>query len=765
MRNELSKPIHDTVICKVYLDIGYVFEQINTDSAIYYYEKSYNHAKAKGLKLQKANALRYLGIVYRIQGLYDKALSCYEMALKIGEEINDQRTIAASYNSLGLLYYNQGIFEKALEYFLPVINIEEVQKNKRLLTIIHNNIGISYDNIGLFDKAIEHHLKSLKIREEMGDKAGIAASLTNIGSIHHNQRNQQEALKYYSQALEIYLEINDKRGLARSYNNVALVYRNTNQLEDAKKFHLKAIEIREELNDKRGLFISYNNLGSVMRQMGELEKALDYFNEAIRISEELGDKHRMSIIYNSTSNLYLNLAKNSEGAERYKYLQTALQYSERSFELARETGSMPRKSYAANILRVVYTNLENYEEAIRYAEIHIELSDSIYNMEKAQAVADAEKKFQAEKKQLQIDKLEKEKALQYNEILRQKEVGRMQLIIIICVIVGLLAILIMLVFVLHRLKITKKQKAIIEEQKLLVEEKNVILNERNEEIRAQHDEIEHQRDEIIAQRDMVLKQKEHIMVQKNHITNSISYAKLIQNAVLPSDAFVDSILGEHFILFFPKDIVSGDFYWASKLNNKLVFAVADCTGHGVPGAFMSMLGLSFLKEIIVKQGITNPAKVLENLRESIIDALQQKGKPTDQREGLDIAFCVLDTNDNKLQYAGANSPLIIVKSNKELNVIKPDKQPVAYHRKMKPFTNKEVLLSKGDCVYLASDGYQNQLGGENYKMFMSKNFHKLLLQISDEPMHVQNELLYENFIKWKEPHEQVDDVTVLGLMI
>ena len=765
LRNELQVAEQDTLIAKLLLDIGYAFErQQQADSAIYYYNKSNSFASEENLKPQQAIALRYLGIIYRSQGDSDKALNYYHESLAIGKELNDPKVIAAAYNSIGLMYYNQGIFETALEYFLMVIELEDVL-SKPLLAIIYNNIGICFDNLGLFDKAIENHINSLKIREELGDKSGIAASFTNIGGIHHNQQSHDNALEYYSNALKLYLEINDKRGLAISYNNIGLVYRNKGESKKSIEYHLKSIEIREMLGDRRGLFISYNNIGSVYRQLEQYDKALGYYEKAMEISTELGDKHRMSIIFNSTSNLYIHMARASSGVEKQNYLEIAKELSHKAFDLAIETGSLTRKSFASNILRIVYTMLGKHQDALKYAEIYIATNDSVYTQDKLQAVADAEKKFQSEKKQLQIEKLENEKALQEVQILRQEERGRLQHTIILIVAISLLIISVFLGLVIHRLNITRKQKRLIEEQKILVEEKNIMLYEQNEEIRAQNEEIQHQRDEIAAQRDMVLKQKDHIERQKNHITNSIAYAKLIQTAVLPSDMLAGNILGEHFILFFPKDIVSGDFYWLSKIDDKLIFAVADCTGHGVPGAFMSMLGLSFLKEIVGKQEKTNPAEILNILRDSIIDALQQKGKPTDQREGLDIALCVLDTKNNNLQYAGANSPLIIVNKNKEAIIINADKQPIAFHRKMKPFTNKNIQLNEGDKVYLASDGYQNQLGGANYKMFMSKNFHKLLSDISDEPMPDQGDILYEKFLQWKEPHEQVDDVTVVGLNI
>jgi tetratricopeptide (TPR) repeat protein len=765
LRNELKIAKHDTLICHIYREIGYAFEQKQPDSALYYYNISLNLAKEKNLLAQQSASIRYIGIVHRNKGDYDKALELFFESLKLAEQINDNTRIAAANSSIGLVYYNRGSFDEAIEFQLKAASIEELLENKQGLTAIYNNIGIIYDNLGLYDKAIDYHHKSLNLKDEIDDKAGVAASYTNIGSIHYNQGEKEKSLEYYLKALEIYEKTDNARGLAASYNNIGLIYRSDEDYEKAIEYYLKSLEIREKLGEKRGLFINYNNLGIVHRHIGDYATALDYYQKAVKISEEIKDKHGQSVVFNSIANLYLTLADSSDISARNSYLKTAKQYSHKAYDLAVETGSLVRQSFAANILRIIYTRMGICSEALKYAEIFIAANDSVFNQEKSKAIAEAEKKFQAEKKQLQIEKLEQEKVLQQTEISRQQEVGKMQIVLIVIIVFGLVIISVFLAIVINRLKTTRKQKHIIEDQKIIVEEKNIMLNEQNEEIRAQHDEIEHQRDEIAAQRDMVVRQKEHIEFQKNQITDSISYAKLIQTAVLPTNDYANNLLGEHFILFKPKDIVSGDFYWITKVKNKKVVAVADCTGHGVAGAFMSMLGLSFLKEIVGKKGITDPAEILGHLRDDIIEALQQKGKMTDQKDGMDMALCVFDETNLKLSYAGANIPLVIISKQNELNVILPDKQPIAFHRKMKLFANNEIQLSKGDSIYLASDGYQNQLGGEFYKMFMSKNYHKLLTEISDNPMSQQKNILIETYELWKGEHEQVDDVTVIGIRV
>ena len=762
LRMELSTAEHDTVAFKLYYAIGYEFESSIPDSALHYYYESLDLAEQKGLLDYKAISLRYIGIAYRIMGDFDKALEYYHKSLAVAEKIGDKNKISAAYNSIGIILYRRGNFHEAIEYLLNAAEIEEQFENFRGLATIYNNIGLVYNLKGLNDKSIEYHLKSLNFRQKLDDKMGMAASYNNIGSIHQAQRSYDEALEYYLKAMEIYEEIGSERGMGTAYNNLGLIYRYRGNYEKAIKYYLKSIEIRKALGAESMLLPAYNNLGIAYRRIENFDKALVYFNKAIALSKKLEDDHTLSIVYNSVGNLYFTLYEKSNREEN---LKLAEQYHKKSYDLAVETGALPRQSFAANHLRQTYTKMGRLEEALKYAEIFIVTNDSLFNQEKSQAVADAESKFQAERRQLLIDKLEREKALQDTQLLRQKEVARMQNIIITVIIAGLLIISLLLIVVLQRLKVTRSQKKTIEKQKKMVDEKNIILNEQNEEIRAQNEEIEQHRDEISAQRDLYIKQKEIAERNRNQITNSIAYAQIIQNAVLPSNSLMKKLLKEYFIIYKPKEIVSGDFYWITTVNDKLVLAVGDCTGHGVPGAFMSMLGLSFLKEIVSKKGIIDPAEILELLRESIIEALQQEGKPNDQIEGIDMGLCVLDKTENKLLYAGANITLLTINTSKELKLIKPDKQTLAYSRKMKPFQNKEVELNDKDCIYLASDGYQSQLGGNNYRMFLAKNFHKLLTYISDKPMHKQKENLEDAFNSWKVDNEQVDDITIIGLKI
>ena len=285
-------------------------------------------------------------------------------------------------------------------------------------------------------------------------------------------------------------------------------------------------------------------------------------------------------------------------------------------------------------------------------------------------------------------------------------------------------------------------------------EANIRLEEKNRIISMQKDEIEQQRDLAEAQRDQ-------IAYQKKHITDSIMYAKRIQTALIPSlELFSDKL--EHFVLYKPLAIVSGDFYWVTTQGNKQVIIAADCTGHGVPGAFMSMLGVTLLNEIVNGKHILMPDQIIENLREGVIKSLKQVAEEESIKDGMDIAVCVVDFDENVLYYAGANNPLYLVRKG-ELMHYRADKMPAAIHYKMQPFTLHKIDLQKGDAFYIFSDGYSDQFGGPNQKKFMSNQLKETLVAIAGEPMLKQGEKLNEIFEGWRGESSQVDDVTLIGV--
>jgi len=322
------------------------------------------------------------------------------------------------------------------------------------------------------------------------------------------------------------------------------------------------------------------------------------------------------------------------------------------------------------------------------------------------------------------------------------------------------------------------QEKLLQQKAKDLQQKNEKINHINQQLSSQNDEILTQRDEIEAQRDSVTKQKEIIERIHLQLTESIDYATRIQQAILPEEEILAKYVSQYFVLYKPKDKVSGDFYWWSHVKNYTIIIAADCTGHGVPGAFMSMLGTSFLREIIEKEYITNTSLILKKLRKEIIRALKQKGKIGEQTDGMDMAIVRIEHKTNIIQFSGANNPLYIIstKSIKDLKPmidygalglyeIKPNKMPIAIYQKMDNFTTHQLHLQKGDQLYLFSDGYADQFGGKNGRKLKYKPFKKLLLENANKSMSEQKRLLNTYYENWKGSLDQIDDILVLGIKI
>lgn len=331
-------------------------------------------------------------------------------------------------------------------------------------------------------------------------------------------------------------------------------------------------------------------------------------------------------------------------------------------------------------------------------------------------------------------------AEQDSQIRLQLEALQKQKIVIIAGIIALVLLLGLAYFIYINYRNKKRANA-------LLEEKNV--------------EITAQRDEIAQQKEIAESQRDQIAYQKKHITDSIEYAQKIQTAILPSlELFSDNI--EHFVLYKPRDIVSGDFYWVDRVDHLQIIITADCTGHGVPGAFMSMLGVSLLNEIVHNRKTLAPQEILNNLRSMVIDSLGQHESGTEVKDGMDMTVTVIDFEKDKLYFAGANNPLYHIR-NGELTIYKPDKMPVSIHEVMEEFHLDTIELKKGDTFYTFSDGYVDQFGGPKQKKFMSKNFKRVLLELQDLDMITQGKRLDEIFEEYRADVEQIDDVVVIGV--
>jgi serine phosphatase RsbU (regulator of sigma subunit) len=360
-------------------------------------------------------------------------------------------------------------------------------------------------------------------------------------------------------------------------------------------------------------------------------------------------------------------------------------------------------------------------------------------------------------KENEIVRVKQQQELQSIQLEQSQDEVKQGRIIAIFAFMGIAFVIILLIISTRAYLLKQKDNKILAKQKEDIQDKNDELNQQNEEIAAQRDEIE-------AQRNLVSMQKEQIQQTHNEISASIDYATRLQASIMPSQDLLKEVFSDHFILFRPRDKVSGDFYWWSQIENQIIIAAADCTGHGVPGAFMSMLGISLLSEVVNKEFITNPGQILDQLRREVIRSLNQTGEKGEQKDGLDISLVNINTETWTCHYSGANNPIYLIR-NHELTEYKSDMMPISIYHRMDSFTSHEIQLEPGDKLYLFSDGYADQFGGKNRKKFKYKAFKQLLIDHTDESMDQQNKILTDTIVRWQGDHEQIDDMVVVGLKV
>lgn len=782
----IKSATNDTVKARLFVDLGNEFLAYNPDSSIIFYNKAlsltnnndeisqlYNayslQSKAWAYCIFKSEADTAINITNKAIKKYNKLLSSNDKKIVL----KAKKGLAACNNNLGnsnLLFSN---YDAAIEYFTKTGEIAKEINDKKYLSISTNNLGLVYQNKGNFDLAINFFQQSLKIDQELGDEFGVMGGYYNIGALHSHLSNHLKALDYFKKALVLAKKAEDNKSICLCYNGIGVSYCKLDYYSLAIDNHNKALEHANKIDDKSGLSDSYSNLGSTYGLMGNYNKSIEYFLKSLKIVKEIGDKNGESLDLGNISMQYIILADSVSKTKQEKIsnYKKAIEFGLESYKIANEIQSLTRINDVAGYLKKAYKETGNPTEALRFSDIYISTKDSIFNEEKNKTIEEMESKYQSETKQLTIDKLEKEKNIQTLEVKKQRWINMF--------IISVLVFLIVVSTIVFRMFLLKKKA------NKIISENNIALMNANVEINTQKEEITAQRDEIEAQRDLVIIQRDHIEEIHQQVSQSIDYAKRIQTSILADQSILSKHLPEHFIMFKPKDKVSGDFYWWAVIENQLIITVADCTGHGVPGAFMSMLGTSLLRDIVIKEYIVQPALILKKLRKEIINALKQKGESGEQKDGMDMALCTINLETLEMQFAGANNPVYIISSSVSLSVVedneentltpismttklvelKGDKMPVAIHERMDPFTNQIFQLSKGDCIYLMSDGFEDQFGGLNNKKFKSKQLKEVLITNNRLSMADQHLTIEKTFSDWLGANEQIDDVALIGLRI
>jgi serine phosphatase RsbU (regulator of sigma subunit)/tetratricopeptide (TPR) repeat protein len=569
-----------------------------------------------------------------------------------------------------------------------------------------NNKGFNADSKGNVVKAIDYYTQALKIREQAGDKKGIAESINNLGTLYSYQDDMEATITYYLKALKIYGEIKDEEGSAQTLNNLGITYNIIHETKKAIEYNTKALHIQQKVNDLSGMANSFVNLGGDYKALGDTAKAIEYYLKSLKIREQLDAKSEIAASLYSLASIYYNI----------KDFKKAKECADRSLQLAKELGFPIEIENASRVLYLIYKKQNNAIKALEMFELYVQMHDSTSGIEQVREATSSKYKWEEQQQQLEH---EKQTAIAVSEQKKQ----RLFMLLIVCVAIAT-AIIALIVY--KNLQRYKKAKRIIEKQKELVEEK----------------------------------QKE--------ILDSIRYAKRIQDAVLKEQEHVSVHLPGHFVLFQPKDIVSGDFYWSIEKDNYWYIAAADCTGHGVPGAFLTILGTSFLNELTATDALLTPAEILDKLRSRMIAELSVTNNETNEtKDGMDISLARLNLVTKELMWAGANNPLWIVGKNKQEPIIEipAHKQPIGFYPTLSPYPNHLLQLTRGDTFYLFTDGYADQFGGEKGKKLKYKAMKDLLVNNNNYSMDKQKQILVDFFTNWKRDYEQTDDVCIIGINI
>jgi tetratricopeptide (TPR) repeat protein len=634
---------------------------------------------------------------------------------------------AFAQTSFGLMNQNNGEYEKAIKNHLFSLSIKKELGDRKGMAAPYNNLGNIYKYQGDYVKAIDCYSKSLKIREEFKDDNGIATSFNNIGVLYKDQKDYKKAISTFQKSLKLYRKMKDKIGEAAALNNLGSTYQDYKENEKALDYYNKSLKIREEIGDQYGVATSLYNIGNIHLNKNETDKALEFYQRSLTIRELIDDKRGIAISLLSMADIYREQGKTKE----------ALLFSTRAFSIAISMGAALEQRDAAEILWKVHDKLGNYKTALEMHQLYILKRDSLESEENQKEIIRQQYSYEYEK-QAEKDSVitAEEKKVKDAQIAQQKTEIKAKKTQQYMLFGGLALVFIFSIFIYNRFRVTQKQNIIIEEQKHIVEEKN------------------------------------------KEITDSINYAKRIQTAILPPDKMVKEILPDAFILYKPKDIVAGDFYWMEDIstshNDKtILLAACDCTGHGVPGAMVSVVCNNGLNRAVREYGMKIPGEIMDKTRELVIQEFEKSEEEV--KDGMDMSLLSITIKENGekngiLKWAGANNPLWIIRPSSssgatELIEFKPNKQPIGKYTDPKPFTTHEIEVKKGDSIYIFTDGYVDQFGGEKGKKFKSSNFRELLLSIQDKSMSAQREILNDKFESWKSNIEQNDDVSVIGIKI
>lgn len=646
----------------------------------------------------------------------DEANTYAKKALVLSQSANYLLGEGTAYNAIGIVYWYRGSYDSAIASFQKSLPIVTKLNNKKGIASCLNNIGMLHATKGEDPLALSFFFKALKIHEEAQNYVGMSSCYNNIGIIYKNQKEYDKALVYYFKSLKSDEQSGEEANQTGTLNNIGVLYDLKLLPDSALYYYSKAIVLHEKEDNQAGLGSIYINMGLIQFSRKKYPEAEDCFKKAIE-SAQLGDqKYVVAEAYASLGDLYL-LQNN---------LKESITCLNKANSIAFEIEATPIQRDVALRLSQYYKKINNIPLALKYLETHMQIKDSLFNEETRESTLKMQLQYEYEKKELK-DSVKYEKITAKKDLELATERSTKYLLyggIIFCIVVS---------FVSFKAYANKRAA--------------------NKEISAQKEQIE--------------VQKSIVEIKQKEIIDSISYAKRLQDAILPSEKILQEHFPQHFILYKPKDIVAGDFYWFEMVDGVKFIAAADCTGHGVPGAMVSVVCSNALNRAVLEFGMREPGEILNKTRELVLDTFSKNDDSV--RDGMDISLCSISQPVNagdsfKIQWSGANNPLWYFQ-NGSFNQIKPHKQAVGKTENASPFPTHTMELNAGDVLYLITDGYGDQFGGPQGKKYKSQKLQTTIASVCEKPVKNQKEFLNTTFENWKNNLEQIDDVTIIGIVL
>ncbi|MEO6903896.1 MAG: tetratricopeptide repeat protein [Bacteroidia bacterium] len=699
----LNNSKQDTIKVNTLYNLYLEYKYSDSKKAAKYINDGYLLATQLNYQKGISQALFCLGNIELTKGNYEQSLLLYNRSLEKAQKINDKQIMSNCLNGIGNIYTSKADYVNALEYTKKSLAIRKEINDPIKIGDSYSNMGSIYLMMGNFNQSLFYYLETQKYYEKSASKEKFAGLLVNIGIIYYYTKDYTKALEYFNRAL---IDSPNTMLLGRAYGNMGNVYLNLGLYDKADKSYHKALNAFEDAGDKDGISFVLVNIANNALQANKIDQAMNYNLRALELSKELNDKLKICTVLSNIAAIY----------RKKKYFTKALEYEKEALMISKEIDAKEPLKQSYYGLSDTYMGLGNCDYALKYYKLASAVKDSMFSKDKTTSLAELQTKYETDKKEKEIALLTKDNELKEKSF-KEQRIIRFSLI-------GFVALLVILSFTLYsRYRYKQKANLVLEDQKKIIEQKNIM------------------------------------------ITDSIDSAKSIQDVILPSLNTFHSYFTNAFILYKPKDIVSGDFYWIGKHAGKTICAAVDCTGHGVPGAFMALLGSNILGNVIQKSNVVEPALILDVLHQEIIN-VQTKGEETKTvKSGMDIALIAFDEKTNELQYAGAHNSLLLIR-NGELIEIKADKISIGgANNKTESFMfkNHTLTLQKNDIIYLFSDGYTDQRGGANRKKFYQAPFKELLVSIHQLEMDEQKQKLDLTLTNWKAQEHQTDDVLVIGI--